>query len=528
MDLITYALCSSNIKTSVRELQTQINIENSGMIYAIHPTFEDNELANILDILDIEYDMTLPEDEISTIKQNISNSNLISLYINNEILLKYINTIDNKALFGTVNMSSLDGSSIITFCLVDLDGGRNIFINKSAAALDSAFSESGTTQNDDTGIELINLVDALYVTYTVKIDNTMSNPDTCCTYMDDAVGMTKGSDDWDSMPIFADIKPCVFNKGQVVYYLDRNDYTKKADGTASVLDGTDGDVMVEFPNFKYRIYKDGTDIYVSITNDPRVSDEKYSNWTELTGEHWYEGAYKGYIDGNTGKLRSISGVTPTVSKNLTEFRAAATANGAGYYQQLFYHITALQCLYLIKYGNLNSQAALGGGYTDGSNSGTEAQTTGATDSLGFCYGTKNNNLNRMKLFGIEDFWGNIYDWVEGLHTNENNGLIISEVVDSSGAEVNTTTVENSNTSSYRQYIRYIFGTTITGFIPFYDENKSGSSSTYFADYGGVAPSSSAWFGGYSGANDNTGVFSLDVGRPPSLRGSALGGRLAFH
>jgi len=183
------------------------------MIYAIHPTFEDNELANILDILDIEYDMTLPEDEISTIKQNISNSNLISLYINNEILLKYINTIDNKALFGTVNMSLLDGSSIITFCLVDLDGGRNIFINKSAATLDSAFSESGTAQKDDTGIELVNLVDALYVTYTVKIDNTMSNPDTCCTYMDDAVGMTKGSDDWDNMPIFADIKPCVFNEG---------------------------------------------------------------------------------------------------------------------------------------------------------------------------------------------------------------------------------------------------------------------------------------------------------------------------
>jgi len=126
-----------------------------------------------------------------------------------------------------------------------------------------------------------------------------------------------------------------------VYYLDRNDYTKKADGTTSVLDGTDGDVMIEFPNFKYRIYKDGTDIYVSITNDPKVSDERYSNWTELTGEHWYEGAYKGYIDENTGKLRSISGVTPTVSENLTEFRAAATANGAGYYQQLFYHITAL-------------------------------------------------------------------------------------------------------------------------------------------------------------------------------------------
>jgi len=183
---------------------------------------------------------------------------------------------------------------------------------------------------------------------------------------------------------------------------------------------------------------------------------------------------------------------------------------------------------LIKYGNLNSQAALGGGYTDGDSGGYTAQMTGATDSLGFCYGTKNSNLNRMKLFGIEDFWGNIHDWVEGLRTNENNGLIISEVVDSSGAEVNTTTVENSNISSYGQYIRYIFGTTITGFIPFYDESDSGSTSTYFADYGEVYPSFSAVFGGDYGALDNAGVFYLDVFWLPSIRDSGLGGRLAFH
>lgn len=183
---------------------------------------------------------------------------------------------------------------------------------------------------------------------------------------------------------------------------------------------------------------------------------------------------------------------------------------------------------MIKYGDLNSQAALGGGYTDGSSGGTEAQTTGATDSLGFCYGTKNNNLNRMKLFGIEDFWGNIYDWVEGLRTDGNNSLIISEIVDSSGAEVQSTAVENTNTDSYYQYIRYIFGTTITGFIPSYDENASGSTSTYFADYGEVGPSYSAWFGGNYGAYNDAGVFCLFVDWHPSDRRSFLGGRLAFH
>jgi hypothetical protein len=49
-----------------------------------------------------------------------------------------------------------------------------------------------------------------FMTYTVIIDKTNANPETACTYADNAVNMIKGSSDWDNMAIFKDIRPCVF------------------------------------------------------------------------------------------------------------------------------------------------------------------------------------------------------------------------------------------------------------------------------------------------------------------------------
>ena len=99
----------------------------------------------------------------------------------------------------------------------------------------------------------------------------MNNPDpeTSCEYMDDAVGMTPGYNGWKDVPIIKSIKSCVLGtNGAVKYYLQKDDYTKKEDGSASILDGTDGDVMVEIPKMGYRLWNDENYQYVSVTEDP--------------------------------------------------------------------------------------------------------------------------------------------------------------------------------------------------------------------------------------------------------------------
>ena len=51
---------------------------------------------------------------------------------------------------------------------------------------------------------------------------------------------------WEQIFNDFEIKPVVLQNKQVKYYLDPNDFNKKADGSNAVLDGTDGDVMIEF------------------------------------------------------------------------------------------------------------------------------------------------------------------------------------------------------------------------------------------------------------------------------------------
>jgi hypothetical protein len=153
--------------------------------------------------------------------------------------------------------------------------------------------------------------------------------------------MTKGADEWDNKFIFRDIKPCIVQNGEVEYYLSKNNFNYKEDGiTPSVLDGTDGDVMIEIPKFGYRIYKDtdnGNNIlYVSITNNPAIVEEdpRYSYYAftrEDAGDldHFYWGAYKGWLDGQ-GKLRSLPGKTPSNSRTLAAFKQTAKLKGERY------------------------------------------------------------------------------------------------------------------------------------------------------------------------------------------------------
>lgn len=180
-------------------------------------------------------------------------------------------------------------------------------------------------------------------TYTVRIDLNNSDPETSCTYMDDAVGATPGYDGWKDKPIIKSIKPCVLGAdGTVKYYLQKDDYTKKEDGSASVLNGTDGDVMVEIPKIGYRLWNDGSYQYVSVTNDPAKANYcYYAHSFNSDGDcsHIYIGAYLGYQINNM--LYSRSDVSPTGSTTLPNFRTYSSNRGTGYSIVSFFPWTLL-------------------------------------------------------------------------------------------------------------------------------------------------------------------------------------------
>lgn len=389
---------------------------------------------------------------------------------------------------------------------------------------DISYDNTQVTSNANISItekQKIYSIDATYktlVTYTLKIDTTNSNSLTCCEYMDDAAAMTKGSADWDTMPIFKDIKPCVFKNGAVNYYLNPNDFNLKENGNAAVLTGEDGDVMIEFKKFAYRIYQENSNTYVSITNDPDVAatDDRFHYYaftreTEGDIEAFYWGAFKGYVDGDY-KLRSISGVSPTVVVSLNEFSTTAKVNGENYDIVSFLQLTAIQCLYLIKYGNLNSQAALGKGYTSAS----AKTTTGQTLDKGMYYGDTTSGKVQVKFAGIEDFWGNVCEWLGGLSTDRSYNLIIPV-----GNQTLTVSVDGPYNGGY---ISDIQGSTAGGFVP---DGYDGSSTTYWADGGHLGSGNFPYFGGGWSHGDRAGAFLLLVHNPADSADFSTGSRLAF-
>lgn len=346
----------------------------------------------------------------------------------------------------------------------------------------------------------ITIMPSIYKIFGVRIDTTNSNPETSVTYTDNAIGMVAGSSDWDSLCIFKDIKPCVLLNGVVNYYLNPNDYTKKIDGTDSdITSGNDGDVMIEFKKFAYLIYKEENYIYVKITDRPNIKDIDnrycfYGFTRSVDGDksYCYIGAYIGCNLSN--KIRSLSGIIPVTGIVYNNLRTYSRNNGTGYDMIGFYQITMLQCLYLIKYKNLDCQTSLGKGYVDSTN--TTIAKTGNTNTLGMYYG-KNTGKIQIKFAGIEDMWGNL-----SLLT-DNNYIDSSYHLFTAFDGLNYT--DNGILSSMNGGLVLPQGNNELGFVA---KTANGSTTTYYCDNCFIGSNKKMGLGGMYSSGDTAGIFAL--------------------
>jgi hypothetical protein len=358
-----------------------------------------------------------------------------------------------------------------------------------------------------------------YQIFGVSIDLGNSNPETAVTYTDAAIGKTPGAG-WDSQAIFKDIKPCMLKDGVVQYYLNPLNFAQKEDGTAAdIASGNDGDVMVEIPRIGFAIATDGDTLTVKITDDGADTSFRYyahSRASEGDRSKLYIGAYLGFYD--SSKLRSLSGKTPQANQAIGACRIQAQANGTGYDLVSFYPLTLLQCLYLIKFKSLDSQTALGKGYTGGS----AAQATGATNSNGMTYGTT-SYTSRVKFLGIEDMWGNLRWSVDGFWSDESRNMWTAFTGFNDTGSGYTDRGAGAATDLY-SYMSKCHGTSEAGFAA---KEASGSETTYFSDYGTLRASSMPGFGGAFGNGLVAGVFSLDASVSASGSSKWHGARLMY-
>lgn len=135
------------------------------------------------------------------------------------------------------------------------------------------------------------------VSYGVEWDTTVADP--ACTRIGNPLLHKQ-------LPIQSEYKGCLVKDGKVNYYLDPNDWSKKADGTPSVLDGTDGDVMVHTPAFYGKSGSNGNKRWV------RISTTKIdSTWTYIPSLCISAYRITTYTDTSSNKTKAASVVNTT-------------------------------------------------------------------------------------------------------------------------------------------------------------------------------------------------------------------------
>ena len=364
-----------------------------------------------------------------------------------------------------------------------------------------------------------------YVTYGVQIDTTNSDPGKACTYIGDCENHATGWDAWKDDVLFSTIRPCILNNGQVLYYLQRDNMTLKEDGSTANFTSIGLDTMIEFPKIGYKFETVGDKHNIYITNDPDKEGFCYlAHSLNNIGDcdKIYIGAYLGYVTSN--QLYSLAEYQPTASTTLTNFRTYATNRGSGYQLLSFYPWTLLQCLYLIIYKNLNGQGALGQGYVGGS----AEQKNGLTKINTFCYGTM-SATQCMKFLGVENMWGNLYQWCDGLYCDNNRNILTyykNFTATDNGDTGYYASTASGYTANFGSYTTNIQGTNDTGFIP-KGAITGASGTTYYCDYSFVVANRCAAVGSYYSNGDYVGPFCYYIGSSVNQTNVYFGARLIY-
>jgi len=303
-------------------------------------------------------------------------------------------------------------------------------------------------------------------------------------------------------------------------------------------DGTAGQVMVQIPKFYYRTDSLANKFRYTISPSPRAGYKVHPAFVVdgVEKNYIYPSAFEGYQTG--GKLCSLAGQAPAGGADLPTFRGYAQARGAGWELMDWNTVSAIQLLFIIRNCTLNSQSVYQG-VTDATNAGavntgfTAGVGSGSTD-LGNASGEATSQGTAAKrsfsIFGIENFYGNIYKWIDGVklldrrvwianHGFNDSGTFEHPYVDT-GLDMATIYGEEAALPIYSSTYDYLFipATQVT----------NASFNTYLCDTGYSATGNNAvFFGGNWADALRAGAFFVYASYASSVVGSNVGGRAVY-
>lgn len=190
---------------------------------------------------------------------------------------------------------------------------------------------------------------------------------------------------------------------KVIRLMD-SDTTKYFDGTPAPITDTNYDVMMMMPEFWYTAESAGADKWKIWFADGNPEDGK--KWHKWDHGHLI-GVYEAYNASN--KVYSVSGKDSTGSVSQANFKTYARNKGKGYTIIDWQAHCIMAFLFYGYYKNTNSQGKCGVGTND------YQKQTGQTNSLGMTdTTTANGNSMSINFWGLENWWGNKYEWMDNI------------------------------------------------------------------------------------------------------------------
>ena len=300
---------------------------------------------------------------------------------------------------------------------------------------------------------------------------------------------------------FSGIKRCnLADNKEVTAYYGEPLYT---------TDGSNGQCMVEFPltYTSYDVRTEGTDkIHRWKMSQFQLEgfevDKNFIKGSEIVHKMYFStfegsifdvsvGAYlladeqvADFTVGTGDKLSSIANAKPCsgLTQDLTIVKSRIIANnrGEGWGLQDDASSAFIQKLLTIMYASANSQSNIGQGVVNkASGTGNEAELTGQCADIMYGMASGTDGLVSVSFAGVENFWGNIWTWVDGINIQADNKLWLN---------MSNENYQSDLFSSPYQYVGDLLnvngypGSMLDVKYGFYPDATGGSTSAGFTDY----------------------------------------------
>lgn len=289
-----------------------------------------------------------------------------------------------------------------------------------------------------------------------------------------------------------------------------------------------GDVMVKIPKFYFQRYREGNVEHIRIA-DKATSGFKLHpafNHGGVEKDYLYVGAYK-----TTAGTKSISGGNPLVSQTRATMRSNAKTKGTGWGIIDIAALSAIQMLILVEFANNDVQSVIGRGYCD--SNGSSARATGSCDNVSGLTGRPAGTagLRDVVWRGIEGFWGNVWEWVDGVNWYGGTYYVCndpSKYADDTSMNYTALSFKGASNWSSSYITQEGLDTGSNPHVMLPSVAGSGSETTYVCD---ACWSNAGWrvflHGGFWNFGSFCGLFAASLHYDSSYSDSSFGSRLLY-